>query len=149
MQKLTGIVARKSKVSPGVVFKVRRLNNSARARAELGVLAEMQRINTLSAELQRRAGLSPEDSIETQYAKCQAITEADPVAFALYEERTLLFQGKYIPAMLRAGLVAIEGMDLDGKPITVEQFVDYAETGLLTEALGFVNTASGPEEMVQ
>lgn len=149
MQKLTGIVARKSKVAPGVVFRVRRLNNSARARAELAILPQTQRMNDLTEELRRRASLLPEDAVRDQLTKVQLLTQADSAALAMFEERTLLYRGVYIPAMIRAGVAAIEGMDLDGQPISVDQFTDYADEELLAEALGFVNTASGPEEMVQ
>ncbi len=105
-----------SKSVPGVTFTVRALNKIQRAKRDLPVAEARQRLAMLISEYAPLAKIDEADRTEAQSMRMREID----FEFSLIDHRDIM------PAEIRAGLVSIEGLEIDGKPATVESLIEGA-----------------------
>jgi hypothetical protein len=125
-----------SKAIPGVTFVVRTLNKIQRAKRDLPVMATRQHLAGLIREYSPINEIPAEERTPEQAARLGLI-EAE------YE--WLLDQEIY-PAVIHAGLVSVDGIEVDGKPATADLLIesagaDYDE--LIEEIYAACNRAAG------
>jgi len=129
--KLRSKITHESKTVEGVRFTVRVLNQIRKAVREEGLVQVRAQIRAKHDAI-RNAG----DDVN------QIATLAD--------EAAILASKHVTPAYLRAGLISIEGLEIDDKPITtVEDVLEFAPDELLDEILTACNDASGLSEEQQ
>lgn len=100
-----------SESCPGVTFTVRRLNKIQRSVRDLPVMEPRMRYTEISEryfELKGRKEQTPETLRETKM---------------LDYEAGLVINEHLKPASIRAALVSIEGLEIDGKPATVDSLL--------------------------
>lgn len=68
---------------------------------------------------------------------------------AVQQEHTLLYQQHILPATIRAALVKVEGLELEGGEATVENILEHAPDELLAEVYDACAGASGLVEESQ
>lgn len=140
-----------SKVMAGVRFQVRKINE----RRRLKFNASMAQYNAILREIRaQRAPLDKEyrDAVEAAKSKRAALvasgTSKDdaekqaPIAFAdekfrrwaeLVDRERELDVAEMTPAMVRFGLVSIEGLEIDGKPATADLLIEDGPDDLYLE----------------
>lgn len=130
-----------SQAFPGVSFTVRTLNSVQRARRDAAI-AEHRREHTrltteLGALVAQHVGTGTE---EERTAKLAALDPGVSLQMeSLYEEARLIYDQHIAPAMVRAALVSIEGVE----GLTVETLFDEAPDELLEEISKACQDASG------
>jgi hypothetical protein len=101
-----------SKTVPGVTFTIRTLNRIQRARRDLPVMATRQHLSGLIREygpLQENPKRTP----------------AQDQRLALIEAEYSWLQDQEIyPSVMRAGVVSIDGLEIDGKPATADSLIE-------------------------
>lgn len=112
---------------PGVKFTVRILNDIQRARRDAKLLDVRARIN----ELQDRWAVAKD--------KGDGAIEL----LKINDEAALLSQSQLKPAYIRAGLVSVEGIEIDGVPATVETLIESGPVELVNEIYDACVKASG------
>lgn len=152
MVTLSSKEARESQASPGVRYAIRTLNEISRARRDLKLIEARARLSALASELERM----PDPDGELARIRATAAdrgcelsdderdrideVESDPATgtirvkrLRLRHEIDLLVSLELKPAYIRAGLVAIEGLEIDGKPATVETVLESGGDELIEE----------------
>lgn len=102
---------------PGVTFTVRTLNRIRRSRRDLPILATRQRLSEILREYKPLRKLLTEAPAEFTDDQRRQID-------ALDAEFTWLRDSEIKPADIRAGLVSIDGLEIDGAPATVETLLN-------------------------
>lgn len=95
---------------PGVTFTVRRLNKTQRAKRDGPVMAERLRF---SAALREREAIKPIGDPD-RILSADLQKEYETVNY----EASLLYEEHLMPASVRAALVSIAGLEIDGAAIT-------------------------------
>jgi hypothetical protein len=114
-----------SKAIPGVSFTVRTLNKIQRARRDLPVMATRQHL----------AGLIRE------YSPLQDTPDRTPAQSARLDlieaEYSWLQDQEIYPSVIRAGLVSVDGLEIDGQPATADSLIEStgADYDLLIEEI--------------
>jgi hypothetical protein len=140
---------------PDVRYTIRPLTALTRARAESktiharrDVLELQWRINDLSEDLKKLLDASPKDADGAPLAVHDAKL-ATPEMLDLGMRRAMLIEEQDIsttaliaPDFLREALIAIDGVNAEGKPATVEQFIQAAPPRLFDEAYQLVMTGT-------
>lgn len=135
-----------SKVNESVHFTIRALNTIQRAKRDLSLLTEKAKMRDLITK--RNEILEKIYGPETDEAKrAELYKNAPPEAVAennrMYEEAETIGGTTIIPATIRAGLVKVEGLTIDGVPIVdAEAFIDNAPDALIDEAYKLCSEAS-------
>ena len=129
-------ITRKSEAAEGVSYVVRRLSFLKRAERDATIAEYQHRMDDLSVEI-RNATPSTKTLDEAE-----EVIQSSPELRRALEERERLMITHVIPAVIRAGLVSIEGLTVEGKPMTVEQFLDLADRDLISEAYSWCEAAS-------
>lgn len=125
-----------SKAVPGVTFVVRTLNKIQRAKRDLPVMATRQHLGTLVREYAPIDAIPAEDRTPEQTKRLGQID-------AEYE--WLLIQEIY-PSVIRAGLVSIEGLEIDEKPASAASLIEATGAdydALIEEIYAACNRAAG------
>lgn len=112
---------------PGVRFTVRILNDIQRARRDMKLLEVRARINEL------------QDKWVVAKDKGAGALEL----LKINDEAALLSQSQLKPAYIRAGLISIEGLELDGAPATIETLIESGPVELVNEIYDACVKASG------
>lgn len=123
-----------SKSTPGVSFTVRTLNKIQRAKRDLLIIETRQQMSALVREYGPLAEL---ETPTPEQAKRKALID---VEYTWLEDRDLK------PALLRAGIVSVEGMEIDGKAVTVDALIESAGAdydALIDEMYTACEAASG------
>jgi len=112
---------------PGVKFTVRVLNDIQRARRDAKLLSVRARINELQDKwtATKDNGGSALDLLK------------------INDEAALLTQSELTPAYIRAGLISVEGLEIDGAPATVEALIESGPKALVAEVYDACLKASG------
>jgi hypothetical protein len=123
-----------SAVCPGVKFTVRRLNKIQRSARDLPVMEPRMRYTEISERYFELKGLK-EPTPETE-------REARMIDY----EAGLIINEHLKPASIRAALVSIEGLEIDGKPATADSLLADGSPdtdGLIDEIYAACEIASG------
>lgn len=128
-------ITHESQTAPGVTFTVRRLNLIARAARESKMLPARARYSDIFDRI-RTLAADPDAS------ELRAAPGRDGEFNLAWAELIHLENSEIRPAYIRAGLVAVEGMTIDGAPVTVETFLNGAPDALLVEAFVACRNAS-------
>lgn len=147
------------KSAPGVTVTARVLSKSAVMRRDLATVDARRRLSL--AQLKSQAML-PVKSATTDEEKAERAKEwAEKIAafspdermayFLLDEEIGAITQLELRPAAIRAGIVAISGIEIDGAAVTVEQLdkiIDHASDEVLDELYRICEERAGLPEAV-
>lgn len=109
---------------PGVRFVVRNLSVIQRAKRDLALLDTDARVQALQDRL------TGTDEKSLDYAR-------------INQEIGLLVATEKYPAILRAGIIAVEGLEIDGRPATVDDILSCPDQTLFFEAIAACYAASG------
>jgi len=120
-------ITQESKVLPGVTFTVRRLNQIQRAKRDFGLIEERGRYT----ELYERYKALPDDA-EHLVARAK-----------LDHEMGLIINAHFKPAYIRAGLVSIEGYQIDGTAPSADKLIESGDELLVDEIYLACEVASG------
>jgi len=131
---LSTTITHASEAVPGVTFVVRRLNYLARCERDLGILEDRSRLSEIARSMEMHceggdATKPPLAGHEAEHRKLDA-------------EYSLVYQSRIVPAYLRAGLVSLTGVDVDGAPADAAAFAGWAPDALLDEMFGACVAAS-------
>lgn len=108
---LESTVTKDSTTRPGVRFTVRVLNKIQRARRDFALVEPRTKLTGLYQQM----SAIPSDATE----------DADRLRRAsLDHECGLLIDMHLKPAYIRAGLLSIEGLEIDGKPATADSLIE-------------------------
>jgi hypothetical protein len=111
--------------NPGVKFTVRRLGKSQRSARDLTTMEARRKCNALSREWRALLPAMQPDG-ETFVNPADDTPELRESRGALHEEYALLLESAIKPASIRAALISIEGLSVDGKSVTTAK--DFIET---------------------
>lgn len=127
-----------SQVHAGVRFTIRRLNVIQRAKRDSPLLQQRTRLTEIEQRIGEMTPGPKEGTDPHQIERARLQAEAKDL-------EDLYFR----PAYIKAGLISIEGCDVDGKPMNAEAVIDSAPDGLITEIYIACIDASGlsPTEM--
>jgi hypothetical protein len=114
MISLVSKITAESKTMPGVTFTVRVLNKIQRARRDLPVMAARQKISLLIREYGPLQEIPDGERTPEQEARMAAIDA----------EYSRLQDGEIKPCEIRAGLVSLAGIEIDGKPATADSLIE-------------------------
>lgn len=157
---LTGKKRTESTSSPGVFFTIRHLNQIQRAKRDMPILKERaeytQAVQSQQAVLEsiwgsvKRATFEDGEAGDKAFAAARnelyvaAPAEVKAKADLFYEQQDGIFRSVILPATIRAALVQIEGLLIDGKQIlTVDDFLEQAPDTLIDEVWRLCSEASG------
>lgn len=142
---LTGNITHQSEALPGVSFAVRRLNYIARSERDLSMLEDRAR---LTAILRRMEAICDGGKIERDDdGRVTNITAGREHEFRpLDNEYAMIHQTRIVPAYIRAGLLSVEGLEIEGAPATVESVLKHAPDALLDEVFAACYAASDLSE---
>ena len=142
---LTGTITHQSEALPGVSFTVRRLNYIARAERDLSMLEDRARINAI---IRRMEPLCDGGKIERDDdGRVSNITKGREHEFRpLDNEHAMIHQNRIVPAYIRAGLLSVEGIEIEGAVATVESLLKHAPDALLDEVFAACYAASDLSE---
>lgn len=118
-----------SAACPGVRFTVRRLNDIQRARRNLKLIEARAHLTELSARFED-AGNGGADLVSPEQMRAD-------------HEIGLAINIDMKPAYIRAGLISIEGLEIDGAAATVDTLIEFGPTDLVNEVYGACALASG------
>lgn len=123
---------------PGVKFTVRRLNSIQRAKRDAKMLEQRVRISELDAKQRALPKVEPDqpDSAAVERARLTAELET-------------LESEHFKPAYIRAGMISIEGFEVEGKAGGVEDVLEHAPDELIAEIYLACIRASGLTEIQQ
>lgn len=116
----------------GATFTVRRLSVIERAKRDLPLAEHQGRYSDL---LDERRLFSPEKDVEPTPEQRKELRRID-----LEIDSVLNLHLK--EAIIRAGLVKIEGIEVDGRPITIDEFLQFGDEDLIDQAFVFCDLAS-------
>lgn len=141
-----------SKAAPGAVFVIRTLNSIQRARRDASIAEQRLEFTRVSAELAalRKALIGNDGTVEDNRAKYDALSIDDKMKLDfLAAKQNSLYEEYVVPANLKAGIVKIEGLKLDGQVVeTVEQLYE-APDALINELYEQCQAAAGLSEEEQ
>jgi hypothetical protein len=125
-----------STARPGVKFTVRRLNKIQRTKRDAGILEDRVKLSELMAEMRALTdpATTPEEKTRVMLSREYQVLDARmgvPMVSVIQ------------PAYIRAGLLSIEGYEIDGKPATAESLIEHGEDDLLEEIYVHCLTLSG------
>lgn len=103
-----------SKSVPGVSFTVRTLNRIQRAKRDLPVMATRQHLSGLIREY---GPLFETPAADRTPAQTQRIALIDA-------EYSWLQDQEIYPSVIRAGLVSVDGLEIDDKPATADSLIE-------------------------
>ena len=132
---LSTTITHESAALEGVKFTVRRLNYIDRCQRDMAMLDD----RAAAADLTRRIALV---SDEGEDGKRTAHPGKEQEFSRLNAEHSMLYQSRIVPAYIRAGLVSVEGVEVDGKPADVGTFTKWASDALLDEVFAACYQAS-------
>ena len=135
---LTTTITHESEAAPGAKFTVRRLNYLARCERDLAMIADRARLSDLTRQINAISdegdeGRKPHAGKEGEFARLNA-------------EHSMVYQSRLVPAYIRAGLVSVEGLDVDGKPADATRFCEWASDPLIDEVFAACYAASDLSE---
>jgi hypothetical protein len=134
---LTPLQQHESAALPGVKFTVRRLNYIARSERDLGMLEDRARLNGIMArmrELSEGGEIGqPRPGAEQEYRKLDA-------------EYAIIHQTQIVPAYIRAGLVRVEGLTVEGQAADAAAVLASAPDAFLDELFAACHAASDMSE---
>lgn len=104
-----------SKAVPGVRFTVRTLNKIQRAARDFPIASARAHIADLLEEYFAIKATPEADRTPGQVERLNAID---------YREYSAVYDAQIVPANLRAGIVSIEGLEIDGAPATAQSLID-------------------------
>lgn len=123
-----------SVVIPGVSYVVRHLNYISRCERDLAMIDDRAKVSDLA---RRIAAVSDEaDGKRTPHAGKEGEFQR------LNAEHSMVYQSRIVPAYVRAGLVSVAGLDVDGKPADVGTFCSWAPDALIDEVFAACYAAS-------
>ena len=138
---LTSTQTHDSDAIPGVKFTVRRLNYISRCERDLGILTNRSRLGSIMREMEMLCdGGSIERDDDGRVTNIAKGKEAD--FRRLDNEYAMLHQTQIVPAYIRAGLVSVEGLEVDGKAADVAAVLASAPDALLDEIFAACYAAS-------
>lgn len=123
-------VSHESKSLPGVRFTVRRLNQIQRARRDGKIIDARVRISELTDQLNSLPKEDSEPGLKLQRARLDAQIGIEIVTIIK-------------PAYIRAGLLSVEGLTIDGQPVKPEDLIESGQDDFLDEVYEACVTASG------
>lgn len=143
--KLQSKVTYTSEVYPEVSFTVRVLNHIQRARRDLGIAEHLEAYAKHDA---RRASMVAEAvGAEADPAKRSELIAKSPRAGEIFKavaDREMIYEAHIQPAEIRAGLVEVKGLEIDGSATpTVDQVIASAPDDLLKEIAKRCNESAG------
>ena len=115
-----------SQACAGVRFTVRILNEIQRARRDAKLLETRARIN----ELRDQWAAAKDKGTSLDMIKID-------------DEASLLSQSVVVPAFIRAGMISVDGLEIDGAPATVEALIESGPANLVSEIYEACVRASG------
>lgn len=126
---------------PGVKFTVRVLNEIQRARRDLALIDTRARINELRDKWSGlmpapKPGAKPEDAPDDLGPHALEIVR-------LSEEAGMIERSVLLPAYIRASLISIEGLEIDGAAATVDTLIESGRDALLGEIYQACAEAAG------
>lgn len=130
-----------SQAEPGVRFTVRVLNRIQRAGRDMELLKHRERLTQIQSEI---AELIVEKDNGPGQPKTMSVKPGAEVRMAVLSHESTLIEAQHVtPAYIRAGLVSVEGYDIDGQPATVETIISGGSDALLDEIYTACSAASG------
>jgi hypothetical protein len=149
MPSLQSITDHESTTTPGVRFRVRVLNVVRRARRDAAIAD--QRLEYTRATTERAAAfrllVGEDGTIQELNDKANLLPDEKRVQlYALDERCNGILQQHIIPATIRAGLVEITGLQLNGKPADAELLIEEGPDDLLAEVYEACANAAGLTE---
>lgn len=122
-------ISHDSTVKPGVKFNVRVLNKIRRAKRDLPIIEARAKCSALAAEYAPIGKLIERKALEgglSEIVNDGRTPEQKDRCFAIDAEYTWLDNGVVKPAIIRAGLVSIDGLEIDGACATAETLIENA-----------------------
>lgn len=139
-----------SKVHPGCSFTVRTLNTIQRARRDSTVSAARLTYTQAHAELEtlRKSYIGEGGSAEERIERYKALKPEQRVRLDdLMDQERRIYEEKILPAEVKAALLSIIGLEIDGEAITTaEAFLETAPDELLAEVHDQCINSSGLTE---
>jgi hypothetical protein len=127
-----------STAQPEVSYTVRRLNMIQRSKRDALVAEQRLEYTKLTMEVRALTEqlIGTEGTPEERAATISQLpTDQRAKLMDIQHHMELLLNEHLIPASIRAGLIAVQGLTTDdGKAITVEQFMESAPDDLIEEA---------------
>ena len=143
--KLSSTVVYTSEIDPDVKFTVRVLNHIQRASRDLGISAHLAAY--ADNERKRLSLLREIVGTETDPKKQTELIRASDKGAELGRavvDSDLIYEAHIQPAEIRAGLVKVEGLEIDGCATpTVDQVIAWAPDNLLREIARRCNENAG------
>lgn len=134
---LTPLQRHESAALPGVAFTVRRLNYIARCERDLSLLEDRARMSGLLTRMREVCDgddvTKPRTGSENEHRRLDA-------------EYAILHQTRIVPAYIRAGLVSVDGLTVDGSDADTAAVLASAPDALLDEIFGACVAASDLSE---
>lgn len=124
-------ITHESRTVPGVKFTVRRLNVVQRAKRDAPLLQQRVRLT----EIDHRLRSLPEIPVDGH-------DPFGPDRAALNVELQDLENLHFRPAYLRAGLISVEGIEIDGAPVTAQTLIESGPDDLIIEIYNACMSAS-------
>lgn len=132
-------ITHESQALPGVSFTVRRLNVIERAKRDAKMLPARSRYSDILDRM-RTLSVDPDaDDYKSAPGKENQFNAA-------WSELIHVENGEIRPAYIRAGLVSVDGLTIDGAAPTVEAFLAGAPDPLIIEVFAACRAASDLQE---
>lgn len=124
---------------PGAILRYRTLSVIERNRAQSRIPREVkQQAQEAMLELDGFRQMSPEER--------QALPVADRAAVAVLVDTIEALENAWsVPSIIREGLIAIDGLEIDGKPVTretVDAFLSNVPGPVASEVFSIINSAA-------
>lgn len=150
MHSLKSKFTESSKKYPGVSFTVRNLNTIRRAERDATIASHRLEYTRLTAEraTQFKALAGEDGTAEERNARVNALPVDKRLAILkMDEEAQHIYERFIVPNAIRAGLVSIDGIDLDGvEHPTAEDVIQGAPDDLIEEIYAACVRGSGLTE---
>jgi hypothetical protein len=121
----------------GVSFTVHTLNEPRRMKARLALADTSRRLREIAAQATAAVGgKSLEDPTK--------FSPEEMAAFLPFSERSGdIWAADVVPAWIRALLISVQGLTIDGKPATVESFIEDGPAALYAEVARHITNEAG------
>lgn len=116
-----------STAHPGVSFRVRQLNQLERTRRDAGIIEHQMKLADLVTRYNSLVERDGDGKVSV--IPPENITDVERIDFEVKEIMDL----HITPAIIRAGLVEVQGVTIDGQPATVDTLLQFAPATLLDE----------------
>ncbi len=149
MHSLSSTFTVDSKLYPGAVYKIRTLNTIQRAKRDAAIASHRLEYTRLNAERQtiykHLAGDTGTDEEKLERVNAHPVEKRLPI-LDFDQKAQCILDEHIVPATIRAALISVDGIEIDGAKPTVETLLENAPDGMLTEIYAACVNGSGLTE---